>query len=321
MNPFRALAIAVAIASLGCAATATAEDAAPRVTAVANLLGGADADRARLAAGEVVVVRSVGRRWRESAAVLVPAPPAAVLRAMERDGFHHAGRRALATVVIPQGEIDASAFAALPIDGETAADEWNLSATEQALLRDVARDQSDRRELAAVVRHLLAERTAAYRSGGPRAIASYARSGTDPFPVGAEAAAMWAQNGELNALAPGLYAAVQAYPRSTSLDLQHSFLASVTQEDDRPTIVLSHRVQSISDEYAIAVEREFYVSRGYAVRQTVFGAEGISGGRSVAFYLNVTAGAAPTVGRAVGLDSRDLEARFAGLRDLTAVSH
>jgi hypothetical protein len=101
---------------------------------------------------------------------------------------------------------------------------------------------------------------------------------------------MWARSAKLDALAPGMHAALAAYPRTASVTPRHSFYASAIERDGRPTVVLSHRAELSADDYAIAVEREFFVSRGYGVRQTVFGAARIPDGRSIAYYLTVEAG-------------------------------
>lgn len=287
MTLLRALAIATAFASL--ASAASPQDVGPRVAAVADLLGCSGADRERLVNGEVVACRSKGRRSRESAAVIVTASPAATMRTMQRADLHHADRRVLASEELPSGEVDASVFAALPIEMSGVMDAWNLSVTEQALLRDVAREEEGR-GLGGAVRHIMAERTVAYRSGGLRAIASHARPGSGVFAAGMESEAMWARFAKLEALAPGVHAALQAYPRPSPLSPRHSFHASVIEHDGHPTVVLFHRAEFSADDYAIAVEREFFVSRGYGTRQTVFGAAAITDGRSIAYYFTVAAG-------------------------------
>lgn len=222
---------------------------------------------------------------------------------MARADLFHADRRVLAVRDISRGPIDASMFASLPIDvnglmdpanGEPGAD-WNLSVTERALLRDVERDGEGGSGVAAAFRHILAERSAAYRSGGTRAIASYTRPGeVGVFAAGSEAAALWMSYVGLNAIAPGVHAAVAAYPRPVAPTLRHSFYASMVAFDQLPVTVLSHRAEASGSGYAIAVESEFYVSRTYGVRQTVLGAATLSGGKSVAFYLTAVAGAVPT---------------------------
>jgi hypothetical protein len=303
-----------AVASI--AATAAAEDVVPRVAAAAALLACSDSDHQRLAAGEIVTVRSsAGPRSRDALAVVVAATPAAVMRAMDRADLGHAGRRVYASVEIPAGEPTPSVFASLPLDAVAAADEWNLAVTEQALLRDVSREEEGERELAAIVRHVLAERSAAYRSGGTRAIAPYARPGTGAFSAGSEADAMWASLARIDALAPGIHAAFAAYPRPAPLDLRHSYSASVVAHGGRPVLVLSHRARSSSDAYEIVIEREFFVSRGYLARQTVFGAASASDGRAIAFYLTSMTGAAPLNATAVSADEpSEVDAFFAQLR-------
>lgn len=313
MTLLRALAIAVTFASL--AAAASPQDVGSRIAAAADLLGCSRTDRERLANGAVVACRSKGRRSRESTAVIVLASPAATMRAMKRADLYHADRRVLASEELPSGEVDAAAFAALPIETSGVLDAWNLSVTEQALLRDVAREEGAR-GLAAVVRHVMAERVLAYRSGGPRAISSYARPGSGVFAAGVEAEAMWTRFAKLEALAPGVHAAVRAYPRPSTLSLRHSFHASVIAHDGHPTVVLAHRAEFSADDYATAVEREFFVSRGYGTRQTVFGAAGIPDGRSIAYYLTVAAGDAPD-GQVShpGEDPTEVDTFFSQLRD------
>lgn len=313
MTLLRALAIATAFASL--AAAASPQDVGPRIAAVADLLGCSRADRERLANGEVVACRSTGRRSRESTAVIVLASPTATMRAMERADLRHADRRVLASEELASDAVDAATFAALPIETAGVPDAWNLSVTEQALLRDVAREEGDR-GLTGAVRHVMAERVAAYRSGGPRAIASYARPGSGVFAAGAEVEAMWTRLAKLEALAPGVHAALHAYPRPSPLSLRHSFHASVIAHDGHSTLVLSHRAEFSADDYAIAVEREFFVSRGYGARQTVFGAAEIADGRSIAYYLTVTGGTGPDGQVSLpGEQATEVDVFFSRLRD------
>jgi hypothetical protein len=328
MTRRRVVAIATAIVIASLAVTAVAAEVEPAVAVVADLLGCSAADRDRLEQGEVVSVRPADSAWDEAAAVIVHASPSAVLEAMKRADFFHVDRRVFVIRDISRGPIDAATFAPLPIDTAALVDpavgavsaEWNLSATERALLRDVERDGEGDRGLSAAFRHILAERTAAYRSGGTRAIASYVRPGAgDVFAAGAAAAALWARYARLDALAPGFHAAVATYPRPASANLRHSFFASVVALDQRPATVLSHRVESSVADYAVAAEREFYVSRVYGVRQTIVGAAAVSGERAVAFYLTSVAGAASSGRPPTARDaSTTVSALLAQLRTLGA---
>jgi hypothetical protein len=270
----------------------------------------------------VTVRSSAGPRSRDALAVVTAATPAAVIRAMDRADLGHAGRRVYASVEIPAAEPTPSVFASLPIDAVDAADQWNLAVTEQALLRDVSREEAGERGLAAIVHHILAERSAAYRSGGTRAIASYVRPGTGAFSAGSEADAMWARVARIDALAPGVHAAFAAYPRPAPLDLHHSYSASVVEHGGRPVVVLAHRARSSGDDYEIVIEREFFVSRGYLARQTVFGAAGAPDGRSIAFFLTSMTGAAPVdAPREPGDEPSEVDAFFVQLRSLGARAH
>jgi hypothetical protein len=293
-------AAAVALATL--AASVAAAELEPPLVVVSGLLGCAPSDRDRLARGEIVSIRRADNIWDEAAAVIVDASPEESLQAMHRADFFHADRRVAGIQDVSAEAIDASLFSSLPIDtaqimesttGEPGA-EWNFSATERALLRDLERDGGGRRGLAAALRHILAERAAAYRSGGTRAVASYVKAGgVGIFAAGSELATLWSRYAEIDPLAPGIHAAVASFPRSASFRLRHSFFASVIMHGQRPALVLSHRAESSRKDCAIAVEREFYVSRVYGVRQTILGAAELSGGRSVAFYLTSVAGAEP----------------------------
>lgn len=328
MTLLRSLATTIAVASL--AVAAAAEEGGPRVVAVADLLGFSQPDRARLANGDLVSLRSSLRPLDEAAAVIVAASPAETMRALERADLFHANRRVLANEEIPAEPVDAATFAAIPIATPTldefantdVGDDWNFSVTERALLKDTAREQGAR-GVAVAIRHILAERTAAYRSGGTRAIAAYSRLDGHVFSAGPAAAELWARFASLDAVAPGVYAAVRAYPRPASTSLRHSFYVSVVGYGLGSTTVLSHRVESAGDGYAIALDREFYVSRGYGVRQTVIGATATPDGRSIAFYVSssaasslprqaTVAGNAPTPSAVAEL--------FAALRELGARS-
>ena len=294
MTLLRSLATTIAVASL--AVTAAAAEGGPRVAAVADLLGFSRPDRARLANGDLVALRSSLRPLDEAIAVIVAASPSQTMRALERADLFHADRRVLASEEIPADPVDAATFAALPVAAPAleeianadAGDDWNFSVTERALLRDTAREQGAR-GVAEAIRHILAERMAAYRSGGTRAIAAYSRPDGSVFSAGPAAADLWARLASLDAVAPGVYAAVRAYPRPASTSLRHSFYVSVVGYGAGSTTVLSHRVESAGDGYAIALDREFYVSRGYGVRQTVIGATATSDSRSIAFYVSSSA--------------------------------
>jgi hypothetical protein len=329
MNHLRAVATTLTVAIL--AATTAGAELEPALATVSHLIDCSPSDLDRLTEGEIVSVRPDETVWNEGAAVLVSGSPTAVLEAMKRADFLHANRRVVTIWDMSRVPPGAPVLSSLPIDtvglidpatGEPVGD-WNLSATERALLSDVERDGEGGKGLAVGILHILAERAAAYRSGGTRAIASYVRpGGSGVFATGSEAAALWSRYAELDAIAPGVHAAMASFPRPASLRLQHSFFASVVVQDGQSALVLSHRAESAAESYAIEIEREFYVSRVYGVRQTIIGAAEVPGNRSVAFYLSSVAGSeAPPRTSSARVNPSQVEPLLAQLKTLGGRAH
>ena len=328
MTRFRAV---VAGAVLVAAFATMAESAGPygpNVEVVADLIGCSGPDRARLLAGELVYLRAPTPPLLEAAATIVEASPETIMLVMRRGDLFHANRRVLASDEIPAGPLDHTSLGSLSIPatelrhlpGADPHSDWNLSVTEAALLRDSAK-RDGAQAIAMVVRHILAERTSAYRSGGPRAMAPYAREGGAAFSPGAALADLWTPFEKLDVLAPGVYSALAGYPRTAAVDLHHSFYWSVVDADGRSSVVLSHLAESSKEAYALTVERELFVSRAYAVRQTVFGAADLTDGRAIAFYASSSSAVGSSTQPVTASGERsDVENVFEDLRGISPLA-
>jgi hypothetical protein len=188
-------------------------------------------------------------------------------------------------VTLPDSEV------ALLLEAEPGS-EFNLSTEEFAVFEDLgqqykAGDAGAADAVNAAYRQMLAGRMQAYLAGGLAGIAPYDRDGdsssaADDLTAGLEAATL------LEQFAPDLYQAFLAYPDQAVADVQHEFLWSQQEADDRPVTILTHRMLEQRPDVLVLLSRDYYVGHSFNASQAVAGALPIDGGTAI-FYANRTA--------------------------------
>ena len=83
------------------------------------------------------------------------------------------------------------------------------------------------------------------------------------------------------------YTAFVNSPRTGQADIENQFLCIRQNIQDRPTMILSHRMFQIKPEYAVVAERQFYVGQSYNSLHVMVGCLPFNDG-TVLFYRNRT---------------------------------
>lgn len=197
-----------------------------------------------------------------------------------------------------------------------AGSEFNLSRHEIAAIRSVAVAGSDTDVLAAY-RAALAARVRAYREGGIPTIAPYARGGGRVASPTADLEAALEKDQGIRNHAPNFYLALTRYPEVQPGGLDQRFFWLVQQIQNRPTVILTHRISGMHHGMAMLSERHFFVGQSYNTLQTLTIAIPVSEGTAI-FYVNRTStdqvdrgfatAAAKRMGR--GMLEKQVKARF-----------
>lgn len=167
--------------------------------------------------------------------------------------------------------------------------EFNLSEAEVGRFTALAkgletsgceRDATCRSKVNEAYRGVLAERLAAYRKGGLKAIAAYARGRGKTANPAAELRMAADQMPLLQKHAAEIYRAWLDFPQGQPEGSQHRFLWLKRNVEGRPTFVLTHRALYETGGALFAAERHFYVGHFYnslqmASYSTALGSESI----------------------------------------------
>ncbi len=129
-------------------------------------------------------------------------------------------------------------------------------------------------------RSVLAQRLEAYRKGGLKAVATYARSRGKVADPKEEMRLAAEQMPMVRKHAPEIYRAWLEYPRAQPEGSQHQFLWLKRNVEGRPTFVLTHRAIYETEGAIFSAERHFYVGQFYNSLQmasytTALGSESI----------------------------------------------
>lgn len=136
-------------------------------------------------------------------------------------------------------------------------------------------------------RDILAARYDAYQKGGLSAIAPYDRGGRKFSSPGADLLAGLKKSMLISEHFPVLYKALVEYPQSQPPAMIHRFFWLNQKVEDRPTLILSHRMKLIMPGGAFLAERQFYVGHSYNALEILTGCFPAHGGTLV-FYVNRT---------------------------------
>jgi hypothetical protein len=135
-------------------------------------------------------------------------------------------------------------------------------------------------------RSVLEGRLKAYQAGGMAAIEGYTRGSKSAEP--SEELKKAGEAGKLTKQAyPEIYNAIVNYPKGDQSKLKSTFMWLKQNVQDRPTFVLSHRMQFEDKGLVLRIERQFYVGQSYNSLQISVGLFP-SGDKTTLFYLNRT---------------------------------
>ena len=150
------------------------------------------------------------------------------------------------------------------------------------------RDPSKRPEEASKLYWQLArKRFEAYFKGGLAAAAPYDRGDGDRAKPGEELTLALKESKMLAKYFPELQKTLLEFPRSQLEGMVHRFFWINHKIEDRPTLILSHRVKYIRPEGALLVERQYYAGHSYNSMQILAGCIPTQGG-TIVFYSNRT---------------------------------
>ncbi len=189
-----------------------------------------------------------------------------------------------AKLSLPPGEIEWLAEV-------EAGDDANFSTQELARLQASAASASGPARDAALLktfRAILAERTAAYQRAGLAALAPYDRGDGEFSDPASHLANALEELKITQQVAPAVYEAMAAFPKSPAEGVTSRFYWVVHDADDRVIVALGHRVFGEFGGRIVAIDRRFYVSHTLNSMQAVAVAVPVEAG-TVVFYANRTA--------------------------------
>ena len=279
----------------GLPAAARADGDRPTATTVAAALGFDEAAIGAAKAGEIVsrpIAESSRSEIGAVVAMIVEAPMARISRHALRAGFAEldpsllahgrietpATAASFAGLRLPPAELDRFARARAGTDLNLATEEIAALTTAAASRPEGAGD---------VLRELLAARVEAYRQAGragpsPPSRAPGGRSNPRRGPPSARPAQT-----VLARFAPDFHAALGRYPQGVPARFEDRYYWALVDVQDRPTVVLIHRLVDPAGDVEIVAEQHFYVSQGYNALQIVVGLFPLERGTAV-IYTNRT---------------------------------
>ena len=149
--------------------------------------------------------------------------------------------------------------------------DFNFSAEEFKRFRMLEKDVDNRIDaVSGVYREILLNRYASYLQQGVSGIADYQRKGRLSSPsqalsVSVESA--WF----LEKHFPDFHHAIQSFPEQDREDIVHRFYWLKQITSDRPNLVLSHHMIQKKEEYAIALDQQYYSGHSFNAMHTVVG--------------------------------------------------
>jgi hypothetical protein len=154
------------------------------------------------------------------------------------------------------------------------------------------------------LRRLLLSRYEAYRTAGLAGIAPYDRGGGKIADVASDLRKATESATELAKHVPALHAVLLGYPQGTFPGLQQKFYWVKSNIRGKPTFVLTHALTAADGDARAFVRREFYVSTGYNVEQSVAGFLPVEGGTLVLYmghaFTDQVAGSGGSIKRSLG---------------------
>lgn len=134
---------------------------------------------------------------------------------------------------------------------------------------------------------ILTDRLQAYQQSGVRGIAPYGRGGGKRALPNQELSGAAAAETLLAEKNPEFHKAFADYPRNSTNHINHRFYGFKQRVEERPCIILAHRLFEQNADHALMAERQFYVGHTYNSLQIVAGCFPVEKG-TVVFYTNRT---------------------------------
>ncbi len=274
-----------------------------RIRQVGTNLGFKESEVDRLAQGEIVsrdLKEDSKKELALAVAMVLEAPFAEVFDRLRKGAIEKRDKTILSHGVIPDGTVSADSFASLKFDsGELdkllmveAGSDFNLSEPEVEKLQGIAKANDSapiakqREAIAQGYREVLAQRLNAYRKGGVAGIAPFTRGGDEAQP-GKELGLAVEEMKYVADGAPIFYAAFKNFPADSSPLVENQFTWQIQSIQDRPTVVLVHRMIEKQEDYAVAGRRAYFVGQSFNSLQIIAGAFPF-GEDTLVFYTNRT---------------------------------
>ncbi len=173
---------------------------------------------------------------------------------------------------------------------------FNLSKEEIARFRALrgqhrsGTNAAAREAVAAAYREILLERYRAYREQGLAGIAPYQRGKGKQVSAGKKLKLAVSGSKFFEKNEPQFYAAFAGFPKTGLEEVEHRFYWVKQRVQDRPTLILSHRMLFQKPTQVVMAERQYYIGHSYNSVQIVNAALPLEKGQKglVVFYTSRT---------------------------------
>ena len=300
---FATLATCAALLAAPLIGSAQTMEVSERIRRAGANLGFEESDLDKLAQGEIVsrdLQEDSKKELALAVAMVVKAPFGEVFDWLQKRAIDDVDETILSHGVLPDGAVSAESFASLSFEpGELdklllvePGSDFNLSQPEIAKLQGIAKANESapiakqQEAIAQAYREILSQRVDAYRQGGLAGIAPYTRGGDEAQP-GKELGLAVEEMKYIEEGAPTFYHAFKNFPADAKPSMESQFTWQIQSIQDRPTVVLVHRMIERHEDYAVAGRREYFVGQSFNSLQIIAGAFSY-GEDTLIFYTNRT---------------------------------
>ena len=300
---FATLATCAALLAAPLIGSAQTMEVSERIRRAGTNLGFEESDLDKLAQGEIVsrdLQEDSKKELALAVAMVVKAPFGEVFDWLQKRAIDDVDETILSHGVLPDGAVSAESFASLSFEpGELdklllvePGSDFNLSQPEIAKLQGIAKANESapiakqQEAIAQAYREILSQRVDAYRQGGLAGIAPYTRGGDEAQP-GKELGLAVEEMKYIEEGAPTFYHAFKNFPADAKPSMESQFTWQIQSIQDRPTVVLVHRMIERHEDYAVAGRREYFVGQSFNSLQIIAGAFSY-GEDTLIFYTNRT---------------------------------
>jgi hypothetical protein len=268
----------------------------------------------KLLAGEIVIHKLGEEGKRElaiRAAALIDATADRTFEGATSLEFLKIDATVLELGEIPDGSVDSAAFSKLTLPADeldalvdaAPGTDFNLSKSEFEAVAAVKQDKSAAMQ---AYREILAARVESYRKQGLAGIAPYARGGEETD-VSQDLQSVLTRGNVSDPEVRSFVEALRSYPAAGPDDVEHRFVWLLQNLNDRPAVILAHRMTRKGKRISLLQQRNFFVGHTMDAMQTLSGLIG-QGDEAIAIYANRTytgqvagfgSGAAHSIGRKI----------------------